>query len=112
MTLATSNTPDGGEPKDFISVICPLVKQSTASLAYLRAGNAFANSFSALLDKSSASFDATLVLSSSSLAIFYSSSAIADSLPTFSIKTSVSLLFLSTSTILIFNSAYKIYTLD
>lgn len=79
--------------------------QSTAALAFSNAGNAFSNSTLAVSANSSAAFDAVLVFSSSSFAIFYSTSATADSLPTLSIKRSVSELFLSTSTILIFNSA-------
>lgn len=103
--LAVVNTPVGGEPKDFISVICGFLIQSTAALAFSNAGNAFSNSILAVSANSSAALDAALVFSSSSLAIFYSTSATADSFPTFSMRMSVSFFFLSTSTILIFNSA-------
>lgn len=108
--LAVVNTPVGGEPKDFISVIYGFLIQSTAALAFSNAGNAFSNSILAVSANSSAAFDAVFVLSSSSLAIFYSTSATADSFPTLSIKMSVSFFFLSTSTIFIFNSPCNNYT--
>jgi len=56
--LAVTNTPPGGLPKDFISVIYGFLIQLTASVAYCNAGIAFSNSTAALDANSSASFEA------------------------------------------------------
>jgi len=86
-------------------VILGFFKQLTASFADSRAGSAYLSAISASVFNFSASIDAILVFSSSSLATAVSCSAIALSCPTFYIKTSVSARFFSTSTILIFNSS-------
>lgn len=62
----------GGEPIDFISVIWPFLIQSIAASAFLSAGIALANDFSAWSFRSPASFAATLVFSSSIRAASYS----------------------------------------
>jgi hypothetical protein len=57
-TFAVSNTPPGGEPRDFISVMLGFLRQFTASLAYSRAGKAYLSATSASDLSFSASFDA------------------------------------------------------
>jgi len=107
-----TNTPLGGEPRFFISVTCGFFKQSTAASAYFSAGSASNNGVSASFLIFSALSDASVVFLSYSFAISDSYSAIALSFPTFSIKTSVSAFFYSTSTILIYKSFYSPSTFD
>jgi len=47
-TLAVNLTPSGGVPKAFISPMWAFFKQSTASLAYYKAGKAFYRATSAV----------------------------------------------------------------
>jgi hypothetical protein len=106
-TLAVRITNTGGEPRAFISVICPLFIPATAALALSKAGKASDKAVSASSLILLASAAAILVYSSSMLAEFYSTSAIADSLPTISIKASVSCFLYPTTIILAFNSVYN-----
>lgn len=75
-TLAHNKTPGGGEPNVFISVIFGFLRQLTASFADSRAGSAYLSAISASVFNFSASIEAILVFSSSSLAIAVSYSAI------------------------------------
>jgi len=45
--LEVKTTKAGGDPKDFISVICPLFIPATAALAFSKAGNASERAVSA-----------------------------------------------------------------
>lgn len=106
-TFEVRITSTGGEPRDFISVICPLFIPATAALAFSNAGRASdkADSASSLILFASAA--AIFVYSSSILAEFYSTSAMADSLPTIAIKASVSYFLYPTTTILVLSSVCK-----
>jgi len=89
MTLEVRITKAGGEPKDFISVMCPLFIPLTAYLALSSAGRASPRAISAFSLRSAAAAAERLVCSSM-LAAFYSTSAMADSFPTIAISSSVS----------------------